>query len=159
AIYFYSFRNISYGKRERQTPSNSLFHKERGYGFEDDLQVQPGRPVFDVVNIELHHLLEREAIAAADLGQAGQSRLYVAPFAVPGFVAFNLVWDGRSRADQRHLALEDVEELREFVDAQAAKEGADAREPAAVDEFVAGLLVRAEVGIALAFDDARHVIA
>src|SRR5262249_35757599 len=157
--YFYSFRNINYGKRERQPPSYPLFHKKSGYGFEDDLQVEPGRPVFDVVNIQLHHLLERQAVAAADLRQAGQSRLYVKAFAVPGFVTFNLVGDGRSRADQRHLALEDVEDLRQFVNAQASKQGADARDPAAVDEFVAGLLVRAEVRIALAFDYPGHVIA
>lgn len=39
--------------------SISLFaHKQRRKGFEDDLQVEPQRPVFDVVNVQLHHLLE-----------------------------------------------------------------------------------------------------
>src|SRR5215510_11372009 len=140
-------------------PSYAFFHKERRNGFKNDLQVEPRRPVFDVVNIKLDHLLERQAVATADLRQAGQARFDVQPFAVPSLITFDLIWNGRARADQRHLAFKDVEDLGQLVEAQAAQDRAHAREPVAVDEFVTRVFPGAEVRVALAFDHPRHVIA
>src|SRR5262245_2178686 len=148
-----------WAKPGKVIPLLPLFHKERRDGFKNDLQVEPRRPVFDVVNIELDHLLERQAVAPADLRQAGQARFYVKPFAVPGLIAFDLIRNGRARADQRHLAFEDVEDLGQLVEAQAAQERAHAREPVAVDEFVTRVFPGAEARVALTFDHPRHVIA
>src|SRR5262249_2216607 len=142
------------GKRHLDT----LFHKERWNGSEKDLQVEPWRPVFDVINIELRHLLERQTVTPADLRQAGQTGFDVQTFSVPGFITFDLIWNGRARTDQRHLAFEDVEDLGQLVEARSAQQGADAREPVAVDEFVAGLILGAEVRVANAFDHPRHIL-
>src|SRR5262245_15149961 len=134
----------------------ALFHKEGGNGFENDLQVEPWRPVFDVVNIQLRHLLERQTVASADLRQASQTWFDVQTFAMPGLITFDLIGNGRARADQRHLALEDIEHLWQFVQARAAQEISHAREPVAVDEFVTGFF---RALAPLAFDHSRHVLA
>ena len=46
-----------------------------------------------------------------------------------------LVEDDRARADERHLALEHVEELRQLVEARAPQEGADPRDARVVRDL------------------------
>ena len=92
-------------------------------GLEDDLYVPAEAPVDDVVRVQLHHFLEvRDLRAAADLPQAGDARLRRQTRAVVEFVFLPLVHRRGTGAYQAHLALQDVEELRELIQARGADE-------------------------------------
>jgi hypothetical protein len=54
-------------KRFRRGVLDALTHPHGRQGFQNDFEVEPERPVFDVKKVELHHLLERELITSADL--------------------------------------------------------------------------------------------
>src|SRR4051812_27618899 len=96
-------------------------------GFGDDLQVEEEGPVLDVVEVVAGALLDaRVAAEAVHLRPAGESRLLA--------VAAGVARDGlrelidevgplRARADDANLAQEDVDELRELVQREAAHEG------------------------------------
>lgn len=110
-----------------------IFRQQAERRLDQDLHIQPHRPVVDVGEVELDaflHLVQGFgfAAAAADLRQAGDAGLD----AVAGHVGVDLagvvvvVRHGvRARADQRHAALQHVDELRQFVDGGAADEAAD----------------------------------
>src|SRR5947209_694369 len=79
---------------------------------QENLEVQPQRPILGVVQIQADHIVEAGPAAAADLPQAGDARLHLQnPAPVPQVVSLKLVGDGRTRSDQRHFTLENVDEL------------------------------------------------
>ena len=51
------------------------------------------------------------------------------PAALPLVVALDLVAERRARADDRHVAADDVPELRQLVDREPPQDRADARDP------------------------------
>ncbi len=107
-----------------------------GEGEEEDLDVEPEGPVFDVIDVMLRAGGEVAVAAeAVHLGPAGHA----------GFddVAREVVRDGvgelvdvvrafGARADEAHVAAEDVPILGQFVEVPAAHEGADAEEAGVV---------------------------
>ena len=95
-----------------------------------DLQVEQRRAVLDVPDVELDPVCPRQRRAAVNLRPAGQARPDVEPLALPLGVRVDLVAQRRPRPDQAHLAADDVPELRQLVDRGAAKDAADARDPA-----------------------------
>lgn len=111
----------------------NILRKQRKRRLHQNLHIQPHRPVVDICNIQLHppgHLLDGLGFppAAAHLRQAGNAGLD----AVAGHVGGDLVGvvvvmgDGvRAGADQRHVAEQHIEELRQFVQRSAANELAD----------------------------------
>src|SRR5215510_13384514 len=111
-------------------------HKQRRQCFENDLQIEPERPILNVEDVELYHLFERKAITTADLPEPCQSGLYIQPLTMPGFVAFDFVWNRRTGTDQTHFPLEDVEDLRKLVEAHVPKDLAHASQPGTVREFI-----------------------
>src|SRR4051794_15814386 len=86
---------------------------------QQDLEVEPQRPVVDVVVVPLDPVSERGAAAqAVHLRPAGDARLD----AVAGVVAVDRLAERRCdvialrpRADERHLTPEDIQELRKLV--------------------------------------------
>ena len=52
--------------------------------FQQNFQVECERPVADVLEVEIDHLLKRQIGAAADLPQASDARCYIGTFAGPG---------------------------------------------------------------------------
>jgi len=86
---------------------------------DQDHEIQPQVPVVDVPKVEIQPLLHQPDLrgfgaAAAQLMPKGTIRQQFAIGAVVG--------DGiRTRADQRHVAAQDVEKLRQFVDAGGAQ--------------------------------------
>ena len=67
-------------------------------------------------------------VAAADLGQTGDARLHVEALAVTRSlldVPLDEVGSLGARADEAHLPLEDVDELRDLVDAVPSQKTAD----------------------------------
>src|ERR687887_2433174 len=95
----------------------------------EDLQVDPGGAVVDVPAVELDPVLPRQLRATVDLRPARQARLDLEPAALSRRVALDLVGKRRARADQAHLPAQDVPELRDLVEREAAQKAADARDP------------------------------
>src|SRR5439155_19546958 len=93
----------------------------------EDLQVEPGAAVLDVPEVELDPLVPRELRPAVHLGPAGQAGPYLQPAALPRGVLVDLVAERGSRADQAHVAADDVPELRKLVEREPAQEPADLR--------------------------------
>ncbi len=79
---------------------------------------------------------------------------------MPGLVVGGLVGDGRARADHAHVALEDVEQLRQLVDAGHPDDPADRRDARIGLHLVAGgaLVVGGRFALARA-DQPGHVLA
>src|SRR5207253_6082595 len=94
---------------------------------QQDLQIEPRRPVVDILEIELHPAVEVDLVAAADLPQTRQSRLHRQPPAMPPVVRRHFLRNRRPRADETHVALEHVPELRELVERELAQHAADRR--------------------------------
>ena len=95
----------------------------------EDPQVEPQRRVLEVPEVELDPLGPRQRRAAVDLRPAAQPRAGVEAEALAVGVGVDLDLDRRPRADQRHLAAQHVDEVRQLVDRGAAQERADARDP------------------------------
>src|SRR5690606_28098265 len=100
----------------------------------DDLEIQPERPVLDVVEVVLDALLEVGIAApAVHLGPAGDPGLHHVLLHVLRHLLLELRDEHRplrARPDDRHLALEHVDELRQLIEARAAQERPEAGRPA-----------------------------
>src|SRR5262245_47403491 len=96
-----------------------------------DFQIEPHRPVLDVVQVVLDALLDRRVAApAVDLRPAGDAGLHL----VAQHVLRNLVlelldkeWALGAWPDDRHVAAENIPELRQLVDVKAAEPAAEWR--------------------------------
>src|SRR3712207_1548857 len=85
-------------------------------GEQQDLQVEPERPVLDVVVVPLDPVRQRGLAAqAVDLGPAGDPRAHAVAVVVAAHAPLEQLDELgalRPRADDAHLAPQDVEELR-----------------------------------------------
>lgn len=118
-------------------------------GQEDDLQIQPQRPVLQIFQIVLDahfHLFQRFGLAppTADLRPAGNAGLdLVAQHVAADQLAVLLVVRHRMRPrpDHRHRALQHIEELRQLIERGLAQKGAERRDAGIVllrlDDLVA----------------------
>ena len=96
-------------------------------GFEDDAAVQADGPVLDILGVEADDLFKiGDVAAAADLPHAGDAGAEGQAGTVVVLVLLPLVDGGRTRADDAHVALQDVPELGELVQGVLADEFADA---------------------------------
>jgi len=75
----------------------------------------------DIVVVEAHLAFETDVAAAADLPNAGETWRYGKTHAVPGLVFRHFGRNRRARAHNGHVAFENVEELRKFVEAELAE--------------------------------------
>src|SRR4051812_47028568 len=87
--------------------------EERERRAQEDLQVDARAPVRDVPEVELDPLGPRERGPPVDLRPARDPGEDVEPVELPLVVAVDLVTKRRPRADHRHLAADDVPELRQ----------------------------------------------
>ena len=103
--------------------------EERGGGEQDRLQVEPRRPVLDVVVVPLDAVLERRLAAqAVDLRPAGDADLDAVAVVVAVDVSFEKARrSSGARAAGRRCSCrpDDVEQLRQLVERRAAHELAD----------------------------------
>src|SRR5207245_3766549 len=95
---------------------------------EEDQEVGPRGAMLDVPDVELDPLVPRELRAAVDLRPARDAGLHLQPARLPRRVALDLVAQRRPRADQRHLAAQDVPELRQLVEGEPAQHAPDSRD-------------------------------
>ena len=77
--------------------------------------------VADVVVVEAHLAFKADITAAADLPNAGETWRYGKTHAVPGLVFRHFGRNRRARAHNGHVALDNIEELRQFVEAELAE--------------------------------------
>src|SRR5690606_12226991 len=85
-------------------------------GAQENLGVEPGRPVLRVVEIEAHHLVKGEVRATVDLPESGQARLDEQSLEMPILIRLHLFRDRWTRSDQAHVTLEHLQELRELIE-------------------------------------------
>src|SRR5450432_2105364 len=97
----------------------------------DDAQVEPDRPIFNVVQIIPDPFLQvGSAAEIVDLCPAGNARLDQVLLHVTRDLLLETMDEFRTlrpRPDDRHLALEDIDELRKLVQAGPPKERAEGR--------------------------------
>src|SRR5207247_3369403 len=84
--------------------------------FEKNLQIEPKRLIADVMQIHAHHLVKGCPAATIDLPFSRDSRPRSHnPSPVPQRIVVDFVTYGRARTDQRHVTLEDIDELRQLI--------------------------------------------
>ena len=78
---------------------------------QDDLDVQPERPVVHVPDVITEFILPGDGVASVDLRPTRQAGIDIMPAHLFGRVAFKVFHQQRTRADHAHLAAQDVEEF------------------------------------------------
>src|SRR5918996_508969 len=94
-----------------------------------DRQVEAQRAMVHVPDVELDSLLPAQRCAAVHLRPAGDPGLHLEPTALPGRVLLDLLLDRGTRADDRHLPPQDVDQIRNLVEGEAAQQPTDAGPP------------------------------
>src|SRR5450759_226477 len=90
-----------------------------------DVQVALQRPGLHVLQVEAHHVVERQVTAPADLPEPGDARQHDVPPPVPFFHELAVSQRQRARSDKAHVALEHTEELGQLVEAQTPQDATD----------------------------------
>src|SRR6266496_4376114 len=98
----------------------------------EDRDVEPDRPVLEVVEVEADEVVEGQLDAARHLPQACHAGEHEVALAMPDLELHVVAQRQRPRADERHLAAQDVQHLRQLVERIPADEPADARDPRVV---------------------------
>src|ERR1022692_1038698 len=99
--------------------------EERERRLREDLQLEPGRAMLHVEDVELDPLVPRERRAAVHLCPAGDPRLHLETARLVRSVPLHLVAERGPGADHAHLAADDVPELRQLVERQLSQDAAD----------------------------------
>ena len=116
----------------------------------EDAQVEPERPALDVVKVQLDPAVEVIVAPGGDLPQAGDPRLDRQPAPVPERVTGDFAGQWRPRADQTHLALQHVPQLRQLIQARPTQESAGPGEARIFGDLEAGsadFIARAQLGL------------
>ena len=101
--------------------------QDGGGGFEHEDEVEGQGPVVDILHVHFHPVFESYGVAVwGDLPNTGDAWFHGEASHLPAFVLCDFGWQGWAWADDAHVAEEDVEELRELVDASFAEEAAHA---------------------------------
>src|SRR2546425_2843662 len=94
-----------------------------------DGKIEPDRPVVDVLHVEIHPMVKGNSAPAVDLPEASDAGPHAEPAPLPVLADPKVVPYGeRSRPNQAHGALQNVEELRQFVDACLSEKFSDPRD-------------------------------
>src|SRR5882672_7004784 len=93
-----------------------------------DPEIRGQRLPANVLEVKAHPLVEADLAAARNLPQARDAGLHVETATLPGLVLVGLLGQRRAWADEAHVALDHVDELRQLVDRRRAQPLADARD-------------------------------
>ena len=91
-------------------------------GYQDNLDIQPERPMVDIPNVVVKLLFPGEGIATVDLSPSSDAGKYFVAASLLGGISLQVLGEQWSRTDYAHLTTEDIEELGELVQASGAKE-------------------------------------
>lgn len=92
-------------------------------GAPEEHEIQPDAPVMDVPAVHLYALGIVDITSSAGLPHAGDARedgvvlLYIFP------IPRDFLLDDGTGTDEAHLTFEDIQELRQFIEAGLSKEG------------------------------------
>src|SRR5580704_4558888 len=79
------------------------------YGLRQYLDIQPQRPLVDVLQVQFHPLFKRDRVAPVNLPKAGDPGLYAEPASVTISVEHLIVAKGHgSRTHKAHFSLQDI---------------------------------------------------
>ena len=107
---------------------DAFLHQDRENRPEEATAVEKETQILDIFAIKFRFDRNFQFVATIDLRPAGEARAdVVGAVFVALFNQIRLVPEGGSRPDDAHLADEDVENLRQFVEARLPQEGADLR--------------------------------
>src|SRR5450759_3364712 len=109
--------------------------EDHAHGIEKYLDVHEQVLMIQVNQVVLELALRRGGVAATDLSEARHARLHAVALAVPRYllqVPFHEERALRARPHEAHLAAQDVDQLRELVDAVLPHEAAQRRDPRVV---------------------------
>lgn len=87
---------------------------------QNNFTIQPERAMIDIPQIEEKSLLPIRGISSIHLRPPGQAGRYQMPTVLLRTIVWEVVHAERSRAYEAHLAFQDVEESRKFIQAGAA---------------------------------------
>src|SRR5207237_8085326 len=110
----------------RLLSGSSEHHAERA---PDEVEIEAERPVFDVLQIQLHPVIERDLVTPGrDLPEAGEPGTDRKASVLPGLVPRDFAGKRRARPDEAHVAEQDVDDLRQLVEGVLADEPSDRRD-------------------------------
>src|SRR5438034_823986 len=120
-------------------------HSERA---DDDLHVGAQGPALDVVTLEPHNFFEiRDEIPSVHLPGTSEAWYDAEANEMAWFVSPHLTRQRRPRSDERHVTGQDIEDLGELVEAEAAQEPSHARDPRIRAQFEQpAVAIRVQVG-------------
>src|ERR1022692_5333357 len=95
--------------------------KDDGNGAQEDLEIEPQRPVVDVGEVELHPAVEVDMVAAFQHPGASQAGTHAQTPPLPVFILLHFLGNGGTRSDERHVTPQDVPKLRQLVKAETAQ--------------------------------------
>src|SRR5665647_3407072 len=102
--------------------------QHRRHGLHEQLDVPAQAPAGDVHVVQLHHLVEGDITPPEHLPQPGDAGRDVEALLRPAAALLSLFHPQGPRPDQTHLALHDIDDLRQLVHAPAPQPAADARD-------------------------------
>src|SRR5438270_13782162 len=94
-------------------------------GAQQNLPVEREGPVVDVLHVHLHPGFEIHVVAARNGPQTRETGAHAETPPLPREVTLHFVGDGGPRSYQRHVAAQDVPQLRPFVDGELSQIPAD----------------------------------
>ena len=95
----------------------------------ENLEVKPDAAIINVPNVQLELLFPGKAVASVHLHPARDTRYHLMPTSLERRISGQVFGKQRPRADETHIAPEYVPELWQFIEARAAKEPSQPREP------------------------------
>src|SRR5437763_8984353 len=119
----------------RRSYSRATSLEHCGNGFKQNAKIEPKIPFPDVVKIESNVSFERWVLSRCYLPQSGHSRSNVKPREIFNSVAIHIIWRMRAWTHEAHVPDEDIPELRQFIQAVAPQEMANASDSRVLRDF------------------------
>jgi hypothetical protein len=102
--------------RRQLTGGLEALHREE-QGMQKDREIQKDAAVLDVVQVILDRLMDAELAVTTQLPQAGQALRNGEPAALERCIGVCNIGHLRTRTDQRHLSHQNIQQLRELIQA------------------------------------------
>ena len=103
---------------------------------ENDFPIHPEAALLDIFHIQIHPLLKREVVAVrSDLPIAAQAWRHIQTLLLIIPILLHLAGQGRPRANNAHITLQDVPKLRKLIQTRLANKPAHASNSRVVLDF------------------------
>src|SRR5439155_1612860 len=103
--------------------------QKHGYGLREDQEVASKRPVTHVLKFEVNSVRIPNSAAAVHLPSSCHSGLERKEHRRPVPILPELIRHYRPRANKRHVAFKNIDELRKLIQARFAQQPTDPRQP------------------------------